>query len=280
MRSPIDGLTAGQALALGALHGPAELLPVSSSAHTTVVPWLFGWRYSELDPELRKSFEVALHAGTAAAIVLTLRFQRWNRRRLLVLMLSAVPPAIAGYAFEHEIERSLGTPGTIAGALLAGSVAMTLADRSPQDRASDEAGVRDGLWLGIAQACALVPGVSRAGATLAAARFLRFRAKDALLLSDEAALPVLAGATLLKAARLRHLSSRRATLGLGAGAAFASTLACSGPARRAARAERLWPYAVYRILLATLILVRQRRDPTAVPQGRLGTEAPLALELP
>ena len=73
MRSPIDGLTVGQALALGALHGPAELLPVSSSAHTTMIPWLLGWRYGELDPEMRKTLEVALHAGTGGALAIALR---------------------------------------------------------------------------------------------------------------------------------------------------------------------------------------------------------------
>ena len=66
-------LKLSHALALGALHGPAELLPVSSSAHTTLVPWLLGWSYPDLDPELRKAFEVALHAGTAAALLVGLR---------------------------------------------------------------------------------------------------------------------------------------------------------------------------------------------------------------
>lgn len=265
MRSPTDGLTAGHALTLGALHGPAELLPISSSAHVSAIPWLLGSRYGELDPEVRKSFEVALHAGTAAAMALTLWRQRWSRRRLVVSALSALPPAIAGYAFEHEIEDNLGTPRTIAAALLVGSVAMALADRSPSDRGYDEATARDGLWLGLAQACALVPGISRSGATLAVARFLRFRASDAQLLSDEAALPVLAGATLLKATRLRDLGrgQRRATLGLGAAAAFASTLVCAGPTRRTASMERLWPYAAYRAVLASLMLMRERADSTA-----------------
>ena len=62
-----------EAVALGVLHGPAELLPISSSGHIALIPWLLDWRYNELDPELRKSFEVALHAGTAAALLITLR---------------------------------------------------------------------------------------------------------------------------------------------------------------------------------------------------------------
>src|SRR5204863_4758752 len=68
-----DALPLRHALALGLLHGPAELLPVSSSGHVTLVPWLAGWPYAELDGELRKAFEVALHAGTAAALLVALR---------------------------------------------------------------------------------------------------------------------------------------------------------------------------------------------------------------
>ena len=73
MRRPSGTLELRHAVALGALHGPTELLPISSSAHTTLVPWLLGWPYAELDPELRKAFEVALHAGTAAALLVGLR---------------------------------------------------------------------------------------------------------------------------------------------------------------------------------------------------------------
>src|SRR5437764_11704730 len=89
-----------QALALGALHGPAELLPISSSGHVAVVPWLLGWDYDRLDPELRKSFEVALHAGTAAALLITLRAEVGDAVRVMsprlirLIVLSFAPPAI------------------------------------------------------------------------------------------------------------------------------------------------------------------------------------------
>ena len=69
------------AVILGLLHGPTELLPISSSAHTTLVPWLAGWPYEELDPRLRKSFEVALHAGTAAALLLRPPVESWRSTR-------------------------------------------------------------------------------------------------------------------------------------------------------------------------------------------------------
>ncbi len=91
------------AIALGLLHGPAELLPVSSSGHVAVVPWLCGWPYSRLDGELRKAFEVALHAGTAAALLVGLRDEvgeaarELDRRRIELVVLSFVPPAIVGF---------------------------------------------------------------------------------------------------------------------------------------------------------------------------------------
>src|SRR5688500_12153291 len=124
--APEPGLALSHALALGALHGPAELLPVSSSAHTTLVPWLLGWPYSELDPELRKAFEVALHAGTAAALLVGLRDEvaeaarGLDRRRLTLIAGSFAPPAVVGFTLERPIERRLGTPPTIALGLAAG----------------------------------------------------------------------------------------------------------------------------------------------------------------
>src|SRR3954471_20103140 len=123
------------ALLLGALHGPAELLPISSSGHVTLIPWLAGWEYGELDPELRKAFEVALHAGTAAALVIALRAEvseaasDFTARRAMLVVRSFIPPAIVAYPLERPIERRRATPATIAVALLLGSLAMAAADR-------------------------------------------------------------------------------------------------------------------------------------------------------
>src|SRR5947209_14863375 len=227
-------LRVGQAAALGALHGPAELLPISSSGHVAMVPWLAGWNYDRLDDELRKSFEVALHAGTAAALLIGLRrevedaVRGLSVRRAWQIGLSFAPPAVVGYRYERWIERHLGTPPTVAAGLFAGAVAMALADRMPQARRAEDARTVDALWLGVAQACSLVPGVSRNGATLAAARWRRFTRVDANRLSRHAALPIIAGATGLKTLRLlrRRPRARSAPqLIAGAGAAFASTLA-------------------------------------------------------
>ncbi|MCW3010240.1 MAG: Bacitracin resistance protein BacA, partial [Solirubrobacterales bacterium] len=132
---PEAALPLRHALALGLLHGPAELLPVSSSGHITLVPWLAGWPYEELDPELRKAFEVALHAGTAAALLIALRGEvgeaarGLDRRRVVLVVGSFVPPAILGFTLERPIEQRMGTPRSIAVGLLLGSAAMAAADR-------------------------------------------------------------------------------------------------------------------------------------------------------
>ena len=264
-----DAPPLGQALALGALHGPAELLPISSSGHVALVPWLLGWRYQELDDELRKSFEVALHAGTAAALLITLRqevsdvLRTMRPHQLSLIAISFAPAALVGYKLERPIESRLGKPETIAAGLIIGSVVMAWADRAPQRRRHDEARVLDALALGIAQACALMPGVSRNGATLAAARFRGFTREDANLLSRHSALPIIAGATVLKTVRLRRRGLPPGTavpLLAGATASFASTLACTWLIRQVERDRSLLPYAAYRIVLACAVLERLRQS--------------------
>jgi undecaprenyl-diphosphatase len=261
-------LRLGQALALGALHGPAELLPISSSGHVALVPWLLGWDYPALEPELRKAFEVALHAGTAAGLLIALRddvrsaLREASPRLALLLALSLAPPAVSGLRLERLIEQRLGGPRSVAAGLIAGSVAMAWADRSaPQVRAEGSAGGMDAIWLGVAQACALAPGVSRGGATLAAARARGFTREEAARLSSLVALPVIVGATGLKLVRLRsHGLPRplRLPFAAGAAAAFASTLSSGRLVRGLRRGRTLHPYACYRLALAALVLARLR----------------------
>ena len=261
-------LSGGRAVALGLVQGPTELLPVSSSAHLNLVPWLAGWRWDRLDPQVRKSFEVVLHAGAAAALLLGQRraiareLREFDARRAVVLALSFVPPAIAGYALERPIETRLGGPGSIAAGLTAGSVAMVVADRRPQERGRGDARPADGLALGVAQAAALVPGVSRNGATLAAARLRRFTRSQANFMSRTVALPVIVGAAALKGARMRRRGAGpglRGALAAGAAASFASTLASQRLISIVERDRALWPYAAYRSALAAVVAVRLAR---------------------
>ncbi len=330
MPDSVRELPLRHAVALGLLHGPTELLPISSSAHTTLVPWLAGWPYEQLDPMLRKSFEVALHAGTAAALLLrppsgdrphdrdtaiTTDSERPTRTRLGFLIAALAPPALAGYMLGGQIEQRLGTPVKIACGLLGGSVAMGGVevykkchaprargghghfgsnDLPAQQAATDsneylvsqtsttgprerEVGMRlvasasacDGLALGLAQALALIPGVSRSGATLAAGRARGFSRQDADQLSWTAGLPVIAGATLLQGTRLARQRARAdmppgaaLPLVVGAASAFLSTLASSKALNRRRRAQLLPACIAYRGALATLV-IRRMRDNTS-----------------
>jgi undecaprenyl-diphosphatase len=259
-----------ETVALGLLHGPAELLPVSSSGHVAALPWLLGARHASLSGEVRKEVEVALHAGTGLALALGLgpRDAPAPARRVAFLALATAPAALAGLALERPIEERLGTPAALAAGLLAGSAALLAADRAPRGRGAEDAGPADALALGLAQACALVPGVSRSAATLAAARARGFGRPGAARLSRAVGLPVLAGAAALKGLRLARrapAADTRRALAAGAVAAFASTLAALPLARSLERDRALWPWAAYRAALAaTLLAARARRGQTAV----------------
>jgi undecaprenyl-diphosphatase len=232
-----------EAVALGLLQGPAELLPISSSAHVGLALDRLGVQGAE-----RKELEVALHAGSALALI----ERRTPRRRFLIA--ATAPPALAGLAFERVIEERLGTPRSIAAGLVLGAIAMVVADRVPARR--DAADAVDGLWLGAAQALALIPGVSRSGATLTAARARGFGRAEAFALSREVAVPVLAGATALKGFRLAQRRPARQTLvklALGAAAAAISTAAA-----KRLRETPLSVWAAYRVGLAVVIVWQDR----------------------
>jgi undecaprenyl-diphosphatase len=262
-------LTSGRALLLGALHGPAELMPVSSSAHVTVIPYLLGWDYAEAQADLRKAFEVALHAGTAVALLIGLRDEVAEELRDLSaahaarVIVSSLPAAVVGLTLEGPIERRLGTPATIPVGMILGALALGWADRSARARGEDDVVMRDAVWIGLAQACALMPGVSRNGATLTAARRLRFARVDANRLSRHIALPVIGGATGLKTLRLARRGLPAGMAGpfaIGAAASFVSTLLSTRAIRAVERDVSLAPYVVYRLALAGLVLRRARRS--------------------
>jgi undecaprenyl-diphosphatase len=310
MPSCVRALPLRHALLLGLLHGPTELLPVSSSAHTTLVPWLAGWPYERLDPRLRKSFEVALHAGTAAALLLR---PPHERRRVSpgFLVAALAPPALAGYKLGGQIEQRLGTPEKIVAALLAGAAAMGAAEvykkwhaprararhrrfesnrpteqpagkallgrsatkdpraQTPGTRPVASANARDGLALGLAQALALIPGISRNGATLATARARGFSRQDADELSWTVGLPAIAAATLLQGTRLIRQQARAEEphaallpLAVGGASAFLSTLASSKALDRRRRAQLLPVCILYRYVLAAHA-IRYMRDNTS-----------------
>jgi undecaprenyl-diphosphatase len=230
-----------------------------------LVPALLGWSYADLDDELRKSFEVALHAGTAAALLIALRHEvaevlgELDGARLLRHALTFLPPGVAAFALERPIEERVGSPRGVALAQVLAGGLLGAADRAPASRSHESARAGDALALGLAQACALVPGVSRNGATLTAARLLRFDRFAANRLSRHAALPIILAAAGLKGCRLwrRGLPAGLAVpFASGAAASFASTLVSSRLVGRVDRARSYAPFAAYRVALGAVALIR------------------------
>ena len=209
-----------QALILGITQGATELLPVSSSGHLILVPWAAGWHYLQDNPEFNKTFDVALHLGTLIAVVLyfwrdVVRLARawWQslKRRQIVsaderiawyVFIATVPAALAGAAGESFIEKRLGDPWQIAILLAVFAILLWVADRVPPRRSMEDIGWKGALGVGLAQCLALMPGTSRSGVTITAARFLKLSRDDAARLSFLLLIPIVFGAALLKGAKV------------------------------------------------------------------------------
>lgn len=204
-------MTVFQAIVLGVLQGLAEFLPISSSAHLALAPWAFGWK----DPGL--AFDVALHLGTLATVLWYFR-KEWGalivssiailkqRRistpdewRVIFLIIGTIPAAIAGLLLEEAAETAFRAPALMATTLMVMGVILWSADRFlPQSRALERMTWRDALLIGLAQACALVPGFSRSGTTITGARLLRLDRTSAAVFSFLLSMPVTAAAAVLK----------------------------------------------------------------------------------
>jgi undecaprenyl-diphosphatase len=185
------------AIILGIVQGLSEFLPISSSGHLLLVPWLFGWE--ELGTDLKRSFDVALHMGTFVGALVYFRADVWHllvrdRRKGWLLVLASVPAAITGVLVED-----LTSPEWVIGLMLiVFGLVLAWADRLPERKGEDQFRPRSALLMGVAQACALQPGVSRSGATISAARALGFTRESAARLSFLMSLPIIAGAGVYK----------------------------------------------------------------------------------
>jgi undecaprenyl-diphosphatase len=208
------------AIVLGLVQGLTEFLPISSSGHLILTPWLFGWNdFSNL--ETQRAFDAALHLGTLVAVLFYLRAdlvpyvregikvvvvpKKANitiGRRAWMFVLSAVPAGIAGALAEDWITRKLGTPALIAISLMVFGVVLVWADRQTGTRDLDSFSTRDALLIGAAQVLALNPGTSRSGITITAARKFGFSRDAAARVSFLMSVPVIGGAVLLKLAKL------------------------------------------------------------------------------
>lgn len=212
-----------QAIVLGITQGLTEFAPVSSSGHLILVPWLFGWPILS-DPAFNKTFDVALHLGTLIGALAYFRkdviryalawFGSVKRRSVShpderlawALVIGTIPGAIAGAVFEDVIQEKLGQPWLIAVMLTVFAALLYAVDRyAGEDRDFGTIGTRTGIGLGVAQALALQPGVSRSGVTIMAGRFLGIEREAAARFSFLLSLPIIAGAGLSKGLDLvRH----------------------------------------------------------------------------
>jgi undecaprenyl-diphosphatase len=211
-----DALTNGQALVLGLVQGLTELLPVSSSGHLILVPWAAEWTFLEQNDRFNQTFDVALHLGTLVAVAayfwtdFVRLIRAWlgsvsrrsisspDERIAWFVVVATIPAGVAGLAGADWIADNLGEPWQILILLAAGALLLLWADRSPQSRGMGELGLRQAVVMGLAQALALAPGVSRSGITITAGRFMKLDRDSAARFSFYLLLPTVLGAVLLK----------------------------------------------------------------------------------
>lgn len=206
-----------QAIVLGIVQGITEWAPISSSGHLILVPWLFNWRFFLDNPDLNKTFDVALHMGTFVGALAyfwrdvarymkawlrsipTRRASTLDERLAWYLVVGTLPGVLVGALGEDVIEGDLGQPWIIALMLAVFGVVLYVVDRrASRGRHLEDLRLRDAVILGVAQAVALQPGVSRSGVTITAARGLRLDREPAARFSFLLSMPIVGGAGVYK----------------------------------------------------------------------------------
>ncbi len=266
-----------QALVLGITQGLTELLPISSSGHLILVPWIADWRYLEAHPDFNKTFDVALHLGTLVAVVAyfwadVVRYVgAWIasvRRRSVTtpderlawgVFFATIPAALAGAAGEDTIENHLGQPWQIAIFLAVFGVLLWVADRRPQRRSLDGLGVGTAFAIGVSQILALMPGVSRSGITITTGRFGGLDRDAAARFSFLLLIPIVFGAVAYKGVKHVVLESLPAgstgPFVVGTLAAAAVGLVAIDLLLGYVRRRDYSPFVLYRLLVAAAILI-------------------------
>lgn len=266
---------------LGIVQGLTEFLPISSSAHLIVIPWLLGWKPDRL------AFDVALHVGTALAILCYFWKDWWDlgreaviglaegqplanekRRLAWYLVVGSLPAAVVGYAFESRVEEALRSPLVTVGTLTALALVLYAADRySSRLRTIDQFSWADAIWVGLSQAVALIPGVSRSGITISTAMFRNADRASAARFSFLLATPViigggiLEGSKLLKAVRMARtgmadpVAISWGAFALGVSCAAVTGLFCIRYFLRYLRSGSFFPFVIYRFVLAAVVLL-------------------------
>jgi undecaprenyl-diphosphatase len=268
-------LTDWQAFTLGIVQGFTELLPISSSGHLILVPWLANWHYLETHDAFNKTFDVALHLGTLVAVVayfwsdvvrLTIaafrslakrRIDNEDERIVWYVLAASVPAAIAGAAGEHVFEQHFGAPWQIAIFLAVFGVVLWIADRTPERHDINELTFRQTLAIGASEILALMPGVSRSGITISTSRFLGLTRDAAARFSFLMLIPIVLGAVLYTG--LKHVVLNPLPAG-SKGPFLVGTIAAAGAGLIAidallgyVRRRDYSPFVLYRIAVAIAI---------------------------
>lgn len=258
-------LTLWQAVVLGTLQGLAEFLPISSSAHLSLAPWAFGWN----EPGL--AFDVALHLGTLVALIgffwaewislaraalnvaTTRRVETIAEKRVVFIGIATVPAAIFGLLLEKQAETVFRAPALTATALIIMGALLWWADRTaPATQALNEMTGRQALLIGCAQVFALIPGVSRSGSTITAARALHFDRQSAAVFSFLMSMPVISAAAVLKVPKLLA-AGIDGTVIVGITAAALSSWLAIAVLLRFIQRNGFAVFAIYRLVLGVAV---------------------------
>jgi undecaprenyl-diphosphatase len=261
-------MTVFQALVLGILQGLAEFLPISSSAHLALAPWAFGW------PEPGLAVDVALHVGTLAAvlvyfrdewmrlivatleIVRTQRIESVEQRRVVYLIVATIPGGIAGLLLNDYAESTFRSPVLVGSALAVMGLVLWIVDRvRPANRPLDSIGWSDAILIGLAQAAALLPGVSRSGATITAGRALSFDRASAATFSFLMSMPIIAAAAVFKVPHLLRSGGASLPLLVGVLASAISGWLAIAIVMRYVRSHSYGIFAAYRVVVGLAVLV-------------------------
>jgi undecaprenyl-diphosphatase len=266
-----------QALTLGLVQGATELLPISSSGHLILVPWLADWTYLEENDSFNKTFDVALHLGTLVAVVAYFwhdildllralvrsiarrRIETREERIVWFVAVATIPAVAVGATTADLIDEHLGEPWQIAIFLAVFGVLLYVADRTPQRRSMEDLGLRQAVVMGFAQCLALMPGVSRSGITITAGRFMQLDRDSAARFSFLLLIPTVFGAVIYEGVGNVILGDLPAGW---EGPFLVGTLAAVGSGLLAIRGllgyvrkHDYTPFVIYRLILALIILL-------------------------
>lgn len=258
-------MTIFQALILGLVQGITEMLPISSSGHLVLVPYIFKFP----DPGL--AFSVALHIGTLVALVLyfwrdwlkilvdgikivrTRKIETFEQRLAGYLILASIPGAIFGFLLEEQAETVFRNPLVIVFALVGLGLLLLLAGRKENTKKLSDMNPKNAIMIGLAQAVALIPGVSRSGITMTAGLFSGFKREEAAKFSFMMSAPIIAGAGLLKLGDIAATDINAAFI-VGFIASGVSSLLSIGFLLNFVKEHKFDVFAYYRFALAALIL--------------------------